>query len=332
MREVQEFSTLISGVAGAYRRSQILFAGLELGVFTHLEHPASSGEVAAKTGCSPRGMAMLLDGLAAIELLEKKDGLYVNGPAASACLVPGKPGWQGEIVRHSMGSWDAWAGLADCVRNGACGPGDERERDGAALRNFILGMQNIAQFSAVEVLNAMDFSRFRRMLDLAGGPATYSIAFLKAHPGMRATLFDRPPVVEIAREQVAAAGLTDRFGFLSGDCHTDPLGGPHDLVFMSNIIHSFSAAENARLVEKAFQVLEPGGVLVIKDFLTENDRSGPAFSLIFALHMLVHTPGGGTYSFGEVAEWTDAAGFAPGHAVPVTPQTRLWVAEKPGTG
>lgn len=329
MREDREFSGHISGIAGAYRRSQILFAGLELGVFALLESPATAGAVAEKTGCSPRGMAMLLDGLAAVELLEKKDGLYVNGPAASACLVPGKPGWQGEIVRHSQGSWDAWAGLAECVRAGACGPGDERERDGAALRNFILGMQNIAQFSAVEVLDAMDLSRFRRMLDLAGGPATYSIAFLKRHPEMRATLFDRPPVVEIAREQVAAAGLAARFEFLSGDCHTDSLGGPHDLVFMSNIIHSFSGEENARLVKRAFDALAPGGVLVIKDFLTENDRSGPAFSLVFALHMLVHTPGGGTYSFAEAAAWTDAAGFAPGHAVPVTPQTRLWVAEKP---
>ena len=330
MDPLQEYSTALSGIANAYRKSQTLFTAVELDVFSLLTPAAPAEHVAEKTGCSLRGVRMLLDALVAMELLWKGEGRYGNTPMAEACLVEGAPAWQGDIIRHAAANWDAWGGLAECVRTGTCAPpANERERSGPALRNFILGMDNIARFSAQGVLGAVDLSGRRRMLDLAGGPATYSIAFLREHPALRATLFDRPAVIEIAKEQVGTAGLADRFDYRAGDCLADPLGGPYDLVFMSNIIHSFSADENRALVARAFQSLEPGGLIIIKDFLTDDDRTGPPYSLTFALIMLVNTPAGGTYSVSEAAEWTGAAGFLPGRMIPLTAQSRLWVAEKP---
>ena len=329
MDPLQEYSTALSGIANAYRKSQTLFTAVELDVFSLLTPAAPAEHVAEQTGCSLRGVRMLLDALVAMELLWKGEGRYGNTPMAEACLVPGGPAWQGDIIRHAAANWDAWGSLAECVRTGTCAPpANERERSGPALRNFILGMDNIARFSAQGVLGAVDLSGRRRMLDLAGGPATYAITFLGAHPALHATLFDRPAVIEIAREQVARAGLENRFTYLGGDCLVNDLGGPYDLVLMSNIIHSFGPEENALLVRKAHAALERGGTLIIKDFLVENDRSGPAYGLIFALHMLVHTPAGGTYSFDEVQSWTDAAGFGPGRVVSLTPQTRLWMVEK----
>ena len=183
--------------------------------------------------------------------------------------------------------------------------------------------------SAQEVLQTLDLGTYTHILDLACGPATYAITFLQAHPQMKATLFDKPEVIEIAREQVANAGLSERVDTIAGDCITDTLGSGYDLVFMSNIIHSFSAEENASLVKRAYDALLPGGAILIKDFIMKNDRSGPAFGLIFALHMLVHTPGGDTYTHEEIKGWTDKAGFLEGKIVSLTPQTRLWLAQKP---
>ncbi len=328
MQEMMELMAQVNTIANAYKRSQILFTALDGNVFALLEQSATAALVAEKTGWNPRGTAMLLDGLVALQLVTKQDGAYRNGKAASACLVPGAPAWQGDILRHTRASWEAWAQLPQCVATGDCSTVREHELSGAALRNFILGMDNVASFSAPEVLRGVDLSRHTSMLDLAGGPATYSAVFLKAHPHMRATLFDRAAVIAIAREKVAAAGLQDRFSYIAGDCLTDAYGGPYDLVFLSNIVHSFSPEQNEAVVRRAHDALAPGGSIIIKDFLVENDRSGPAFSLIFSLHMLVHTPGGGTYSFEEVEGWTNRAGFLPGRAVSITQQTRLWIADK----
>jgi SAM-dependent methyltransferase len=189
-------------------------------------------------------------------------------------------------------------------------------------------MSDVAKFSARQLLDILDLSAYRHLLDLAGGPATYTMAFLEAYPDMRATLFDLPEVVEIAREQVEAAGLTDRVTFLPGDLTTDDYGSGYDLVLLSNIIHSFSPETNLEMVRKCHDALDSGGTLVIKDFLVDNDRSGPAFSLMFALNMLVNTRDGDTYTFAEVEEWTREAGFVDGEVHNMTPQTRMWVAKK----
>lgn len=327
LNQLREWTGFVNTIANGYKKSQILYTALKAGVFDLLEAERQATWVAASLGWSERGTALLLNGLVAMDLVEKRGDVYRNTPMASATLTKGGDAYQGDILLHNLGSWDDWAALEERVRTGTGAPSGER-RTGQALRNFILGMSNIARLSAQEVLQAVDLSGCRKMLDLAGGPATYPIAFMEAHPALRATLFDRPEVVEIAKEQVAAAGFEDRFNFIAGDCLADDIGNGYDLVFISNLIHSFSDEENAGLVKKAYEALEPGGLVIIKDFIVENDRSGPAFSLIFALHMLVHTRGGNTYSYEEVRRWTDSAGFNPGEVVSLTPQTRLWIARK----
>ena len=324
---LREWTGTISNIANAYKKSRILFTAFKAGVFDLLETPRAVSEVARDTGWSERGTAMLLDGLVALELIEKSNNKYNNMAHASACLTKNGCAYQGNILCHTINSWDDWAALEERVRTGTCATKGER-REGDELRDFILGMENIARLSAREVLQMVDLSQYRHVLDLAGGPATYSIAFLDAVPEMRATLFDMPAVIDIARERVALSGKENRFSYIAGDCLVDHLGSGYDLAFMSNIIHSFSTEENKMLVKRVYDALAPGGTILIKDFIVENDRSGPAFSLIFALHMLVHTPAGGTYSFDEVKAWTDAAGFQNGRAMSLTPQTRLWLAEK----
>lgn len=328
LEQLRVWTGEINALANGYKKSQILFTALNAGVFELLQAPANAKTVADALGWSLRGVAMLLDGLVAIDLLEKDAGQYRNTTMASVCLASRGEAYQGHILCHSQNSWNAWADLSERVRTGTCTPQGE-ERSGGELRNFILGMSNIAVLSAAEVLQAVDLSPFRHLLDLACGPGSYAIRFMQENPELRATLFDRDVVLEMAREQVQLSGLEERTHFIAGDCLQDSLGEGYDLALMSNIVHSFNAAENALLVTRVYDALAPGGTLIIKDFILDENRSGPAYGLIFALHMLVHTPEGNTYTFDEIQDWTTKAGFVNGRAFALTPQTRLWIVEKP---
>ncbi len=329
MQDIREFTNRISDISGGFRQAQILFVATEADLFSLLEEsPKYAGEVAEARGWDARGTRMLLDGLVALGLVEKTGGQYRNREIASVCLVPGRDAYQGNIIRHTRSGWATWERLEESVRTGTGVPREGGERSPDELRDFILGMRNIGLLSARDVLGALDLSRYRHVLDVGGGPGTYAIAFLKAHPGMKATLFDLPDVIAIAREQVAAAGLLERFSFLPGNYDTDSLGTGYDLVFVSNIIHSLGEERNRALARKCHAALAPGGTLVIKDFLVDEERTGPSFSLIFALHMLIHAGEGDTYTASQVADWTRAAGFGEGRLISITPQTRLWVTEK----
>ena len=248
---------------------------------------------------------------------------------ASACLVSGKPGYQGNIVSHIGNTLPQWTHIEETLCTGQAQRSERAQRTPEELRAFILGMDDIGRTSARDMLGVIDLSRYRNLLDVGGGPATYTITFLEAHPEMMGNVFDRPDVLEIAREQVQRAGLGERVAYRPGDLTCDALGAGYDLILVSNIIHSYSPETNRRLVRNCFAALQPGGTLIIKDFLTDNDRSGPAFSLMFALRMLLACGEGDTYSFANVQSWTDDAGFAAGRVVDLTPQTRLWVVDKP---
>lgn len=327
--DISELTRRIEELANGFVRSQVLFTALRAGIFALLDEPHTADTIAQALGWHPRGVRMLLDGLVALELVEKKDALYRNTPIASQCLVPGASADQTHILEHKANGWATWSRLEEAVRTGAAIPREKPERSPEELRAFICGMGDIARLSAQAILDAVDISPYRRLLDVGAGPGTYTIAFLKHNSEMRATLFDLPEVIPIAREQVEQAKLLERVEFVPGDLTTDAFEQRYDLILISNIIHSYGSDTNCDLVRKCYEALQPGGLLIVKDFLVDSGRTGPAFSLLFALHMLLHTEAGDTYTTDEVGQWTTAAGFPSGQIVEITPQTRLWLVEKP---
>lgn len=320
----------MDALSGGYQRSLILFAALRGNVFEHLAIPGSAGDIALRTGWHPRGARMLLDGLVALELIEKENGIYRNAAIAEACLIEGAPYDQRQIILHRANGLEAWLGLERALTEGKGVDSEQREPE--ALRAFILGMDNIARNSARELFPRLELDACRRMLDVGGGPGTYAITFVQMRPEMRATILDLPLVLPIAQEQVRQAGLEDKIDFCPADMTKDPFPAGFDIILLSNVIHSFDAETNRRIVRECFGALEPGGRLIIKDFLMDEERSGPPFSLLFALYMFVSTSGGDTYTLHEAEDWMIEAGFEKGEAVAFTPQTRLLIAFKPVSG
>jgi len=329
MNDIRDLTGTINNLATSFIQSHVLFAANEANVFALLDKPAEIDAVAQQLGWPSRTTRMLLDGLVALDLVVKSGGRYLNTELASTCLVLGRPHYQGHIVQHNAFSAPAWAQLGEVLRTGQPAHSGERQRTPEELRAFILGMSDIGKLSAREMLDLVDLTNIKNMLDAGGGPGTYALTFLEAHPNLRATVFDRPDVLEIAREQAAAAGLIGRVAFQAGDLTSDSLGSGYDLILVSNIIHSYGPDTNRELVAKCYDALVPGGKLIIKDFLVDTDRTGPAFSLLFALRMLIANGEGDTYTSEEVAEWTRSAGFNDGRQVELSPQTRLWIVTKP---
>ncbi|MBN2307722.1 MAG: methyltransferase domain-containing protein [Candidatus Hydrogenedentes bacterium] len=330
METMPEEAARINELASAYKKSQVLFTALDAGVFPLLEEARTADAVAAALGWHPRGIRMLLDGLVALDLATKESGRYRNTPAASACLVPGGSDYVGHIVRHQHGAYDAYAGLADAVRDGGQAGRPPRRRTPGELESFILGMADLGRRAAQAILDLVDLSAYRNMLDVAGGPGTYSAAFVQRHEGLRATIMDRPGVIDIARQQIREAGLDGRFTFIAGDVLADDMGAGYDLILASNIIHAYGHEANRLLFKRCFAAMAPGGLLVINDFLVDDGRTGPPECLLFAIHMLVMTTtGGDTYTFADVEAWTRDAGFVDGRPLTASPRPRLWLARKP---
>jgi ubiquinone/menaquinone biosynthesis C-methylase UbiE len=144
---------------------------------------------------------------------------------------------------------------------------------------------------------------------VGGGSGTYTLAFLEAAPAMRATLFDLPPVIEMARDRLQAAGMVSRVTLTAGDFYKDELPPGHDLALLSAIIHQNSLAQNEALYGKIYRALDSGGRIVVRDHVMSADHTQPLEGALFAVNMLAGTEEGCTYTFDEIKTGLSAVGF-----------------------
>ena len=80
-------------------KSKLLLAGIELGVFNQLSEPRSAEAVAKTLSTHPVNTRLFLDGLAASDLVAKKNGLFQNTPVTQTFLVEGSPTFLFKSVR-----------------------------------------------------------------------------------------------------------------------------------------------------------------------------------------------------------------------------------------
>ena len=290
-----------------FQESRVLLTGAELDLFTLLARETlDAPEVARRLGADLRALTVLLDALAAMEVLEKKEGRYRTAPEA-ACLSAEAPDSIHPMLLHAAALWARWTTLTNRVGGT---PLHERAPE-ESLRAFIGAMHVVGAPQAARLVAAAAVAGAGRLLDVGGGPGTYTMAFLAAEPAMTATLFDLPPVVEIARERLDRAGLLARVTLVPGDFTRDELPSGHDLAWLSAIIHQNSPAENDTLYSRIFRALVPGGRLILRDHVMDDGRTHPRAGALFAVNMLVGTVGGGTYTFEEIRDGLSRAGFGP---------------------
>lgn len=298
LQQAAEIRKIWSGFQGA----RVLITANNYRVFDYLEKQRSANLLSKKLKTDPRATEILLDALCGLGLLRKQGVKYKNTSLASRFLVTGKPYYQGDIVRHVDVLWDNWSGLDTILRTGVP---FRKSRNHEA---FILGMHNLASLKAKKIIDSIGIKGVQTALDLGAGPGTY--AFEMARRGVEVTLFDTPETIDIAKAVVREHGKeAARINFRVGDFINDDIGKGFDLVFMSQIAHSYSDKDNIMLLKKCRKSLNSGGRAVIQEFLISDDRTTPLPSALFSINMLVNTTSGRCYSPKEMRSWFRKAGF-----------------------
>ena len=284
-------------LAGSYWQTFTLHAGVKLRLFTILSDGAlTAPEAAARINAPIRGVATLLHALCAMGLLDKQGERFALVDAARRYLVEGAEAYIGHMIMHHHHLSGSWARLDEAVRT--CSP----LRTGASFEDpeqreaFLMGMFNNAMLQAPAIAEAVDLGSRTKLLDLGGGPGTYAIHFCLKNPKLEAVVADLPTTRPFAESTVARFGLSQRIRFAAVDILTDDLDGSYDVVWLSHLLHALGPDECRQVIAKAAAVLEPGGKLLIHEFILNDDLDGPLFPALFSLNMLLGTSHGQSYS------------------------------------
>lgn len=321
----------ITELASAFYGSAVLFAASDAGVFGALRGGrADTVEgLGACCGLDARGARLLLDACVALGLLTKRGEDYRNSPEAEVFLVPGAPGDLSGAIRYNRDVYAAWGKLPAFVRSGRPvePPALHLGEDAARTRAFVLAMHGRALGIGRAAVPQLDLRGVRRLLDVGGGPGTFSALLAQAHPGLHSVVIELPAVARIADELLAAQGVADRVRTVHGDYHTTPFPEGCDAVLFSGVLHQESPAAIQDLLARAHAALVPGGRVLVLDLMTDATRAAPAFSALFAVNMALTTEHGWVFSEPDLRTWLSGAGFENFRCRALPPPLPHWLAD-----
>ncbi len=314
-------------------RGLALAAALELDFFGHIADGKHGAEqIAAAASASEHGVRRLLDALCGMGYLKKTGREYRLRPIAAEHLVRGKPLYMGEAAGIGKMMLGPWSRLAEAVQTGRqLNTGislAEREAFFSKLVPAIFPASFVAASAAVKKIPARQLKTMRRILDIGAGAAAWSIPFAKALRQARVTVVDYPAVTQVTREYAEKFGVASRYDYKQGDFHEIDFGSGFDLALLGHIVHGAGAALGRKLLRKTCEALRKGGMLLIGDFVPNNDRNGPALPLLFGLNMLLATPSGDVFTMAEYRAWLKEAGFSKAATLAVPHVSPLILATK----
>lgn len=295
-----------------YWASQAFLTANRIGLFEALaEGPLSPGQVAESLSLGVRPTDLLLKACTALGLLDTDGAGYRNSALSQAFLVPGSPGYLGNAARFTDDLYDVWGGLERSLREDR--PvlaeesylGDDDER----TRHFVYGMHDRALGVSRALVEIVDLSGRESLLDVGGGPGTYSALLVKRFPHLRSQVLELPGVARVAEEIVASLGAAEKVTMVPGDYLESAFPQGMDVVLMSGMFHRETPETCQMLIGKAWQALAPGGLLVVSDIFTDAGGAGPPFATLFGLTMLLTAPHGGVHADADVARWLEEQGF-----------------------
>jgi 3-hydroxy-5-methyl-1-naphthoate 3-O-methyltransferase len=305
----------IMQLAWAYAPPLILESALHFRVFDLLdEKPRGTAELSRLSGASERGLRVILNALVGLEFLTRDGDCYRLTPESAAFLVSTKPGYRGAFFHHTVRQLiPRWMQLPEAVRTGQPVFAVNQEKTGQEF--FTEFVESLFPLSYPAARMLADHLEVRAnggpasVLDIGAGSGVWGIALAQGRPDVRIHAVDWPGVLEVTRKVAERHGVADRLTTAAGDLLEADFGSGHQVATIGHIFHSEGPARSKQLLRRTYEALAPGGTVAIAEWIPNEERTGPPGALLFAVNMLVHTETGDTFTFGEMADWLQEAGF-----------------------
>jgi ubiquinone/menaquinone biosynthesis C-methylase UbiE len=220
----------------------------------------------------------------------------------------------GDYILEKRALDAAWANLEQAVKTGKA---LERVNDQASGEEFFrylaAAIFPISYTTAQMLADELGLGSGQgavRVLDLAAGSGVWSIPMAQSNENVTVDALDFPGILEVTQKFASKFGVAHRYNYLPGnwrDVKLEP--ATYDVVTLGHILHCEGKRLSQELLAACFAALKPGGTVVIAEFLSNEDRTGPAFAQMFAINMFLMTDSGCIFTVSELEQMLLEAGF-----------------------
>lgn len=318
----------------AFSMARSIMAGVKLGIYEAIGTGSRTpAEVAAVCDTDLEATTKLMNTLVGCRYLRHRGGRYQLAPKARKWLLRSSPVSIADKLLFQYDEWDIVAKYEDYVRTGQPLDMHATLTDAAAWNRYQKGMRDLASISADEVAKRLPVpSGATAMLDIGGSHGYYSVCVCRRHEHLKSTILDLPQAVDKAAPILAREGMGERVSHRAGDALADNLGkDAWDVVFVSQLVHHFTDAQNRGLLTRIAEALKPGGVCVLLDILRPSVPEGTGgIAAVLDLYFAA-TSRSGTWPLEAMQSWQGDAGLTLEKPIPLRtlPGAAMVVGRKP---
>lgn len=311
-RDRQEMLRLLTGAW----TTQAIHAAAQLGLadLIYCGTTSTAGLLAA-TGASPDELGRLLRYLACIGVLSEESREDYRLTRCGELLRSTTDGSMHDLARLYGGLfYHSFAALGRAVRTGrnaftevfgqapfdylADHPDDARIFEGAMAAG---------SYFFRDLPGVIDLSGCRAVVDVGGGDGELLAHLLTTAAHLRGVLFDRPHVLEAARDKLRARDCLERCELVAGDFTREVPGGG-DLYLLSRILHDWGDEQCHTILTRCRAAMNDDGTLVLVERVIPDHGAAP-LTLGYDLHMMVNNIDGRERDYDEFATLLSRAGF-----------------------
>jgi SAM-dependent methyltransferase len=309
-------------------KSQAIYVAAQLRIADLLiEEPRTAEELSVATNTDSPSLYRLLRALTTIEICrEREDGAFELLPMGEFLRSETADSIRSTIIFSCGYQWPVWGNLLYSVQTGKSArqylTGAEGfqhlERDPELAATFSQSMSEIARLVAPGIVQAYDFSKMKRVVDVGGAHGELLATILAANPALRGVLFDLPHAAEHARSHMANAGVVDRCEFVSGDFFKSVTPDADGYVLKS-VVHDWNDERSQVILENCRRAMAPGAkLLLVERVVPGRLEASPAHHQIVRsdLNMLISLAAQ-ERNEDEFRRLLDASGFRITRIIPV---------------
>lgn len=308
----------------AFQRSAAIKAAVELDIFTKIAEGNKTTQVIARAcDASERGCRILCDTLTVLGFLTKQNNLYDLTEMSAAFLNRHSLAFCGNAIDFIMSEAQTrgFRGLTNAVRQGGTTVSEEGSLDPESPMwvKFARGMMPLMMPAAQMMTEHLDSAPDKKLkvLDIAAGHGIFGITIAQKYKNAEIYAVDWANVLQVATENAEKFGVADRHNLIEGSAFDVEYGDGYDIVLLTNFLHHFDKPTNETLLKKIYKSLADGGKVLTLEFVPNNDRVSPPSEAMFSLTMLAATPAGDAYTFAELKEMFENAGFSRNEHIPL---------------
>jgi hypothetical protein len=320
-QETEQLTRILT--SAALSRAVGTIAELGIADLIHAGQPKGVEHLARATKTHEASLYRILRFMASHGLFQESgDGRFDHTPL-SAALRSDAPGSFRAAARLFHPLFAAWSGLEHSIQTGE--PGFNKVF-GAAVFDYIplhpelgplfdAGMTSMNFYETPAMLEAYDFGGIRVLADIGGGNGSLISAVLARYPAMKGMLFDLGHVVGRAKENLKAAGLSERCSVSEGSFFEGVPDGA-DAYLFRHIIHDWTDEQCRQILGHCRKVIPANGKILIVDSVVP---AGNTASLSKEMDMIMLTfPGGQERTEAQFQALLQAAGFELKSITPTT--------------